>query len=112
MLAHLRTRHRARPPNPPTPALPALLSTYTPALLHVPSRRWNTAENKDLDFGYDQKMFGPHTFVHPEGSTVPNASTTDAPSLFKHFRDDLRMHFGGIRKPRTYSNIALSNSSG
>ena len=57
-------------------------------------------------------MFGPHTFVHPSNSTVPNATTTDAPTLLAHFHKDINMRFSGIRKPRTYSNQALSNSSG
>jgi alpha-glucosidase len=57
-------------------------------------------------------MFGPHTFVHPANSTIPNASTTDAPSLLAHFHKDINMRFSGIRKPRTYSNQALSNASG
>ena len=38
--------------------------------------------------------------------------TSGAIELFKHFHDDLNMRFGGIRKPRTYSNLDLSNRSG
>jgi len=73
---------------------------------------WNTQNNPDLDFDYDQKMFGPHNFSHPSNSTIPNATTTDAKSLFAHFHNDINMRFGGIRKPRTYNHLALSNSSG
>lgn len=74
---------------------------------------WNTAENNEtLDFSYDQKMFGPHTFVHPPGSTVPDANTSGPAELLAHFHDDLSMRWSGIRKPRTYSNAALSNASG
>lgn len=57
-------------------------------------------------------MFGPHSFVHAPGSTVPNATTADAASLLAHFHKDINMRFSGIRKPRTYSNQGLSNSSG
>lgn len=73
---------------------------------------WFMANDADIDFGYDLVMFGPHNFTHPPGSIIPNASTTNAPDLFAHFRRDLNLRFGGIRKPRTYSNIALSNASG
>lgn len=70
---------------------------------------WNpTMQYSDamkLDFSYDPVMFGPHTF--PDGT-----HTTDAPSLFRHFHNDLHVRFGGIRKPRTYSNEAFSNASG
>jgi hypothetical protein len=39
--------------------------------------------------------------------------TTAGPvELFAHFKKDLDMRFGGIRKPRSYSNVALSNTSG
>lgn len=65
-----------------------------------------------LDFGYDPVFFGPHTFVHPPGSSVPNASTTGVVDLLAHFRDALGVRFAGIRKPRTYSNMAFSNASG
>lgn len=76
------------------------------------SCRWNTAENPNLDFGYDQKMFGNHSFIHPPNSTIPNATTSGPVELFNHFHKDINMRFGGIRKPRTYSNIPFSNSSG
>ena len=73
----------------------------------------NTPGNGDnCDFSYDPVMFGPHSFVHKAGSTIPNATTTDAPSLLAHFHKDINMRFSGIRKPRTYSNFDLSNSSG
>ena len=57
-------------------------------------------------------MFGIHSFIHPPGSIIPNKNTSGAVELFDHFHTDLHMRFGGIRKPRTYSNIALSNASG
>ena len=57
-------------------------------------------------------MFGNLSFVHAPNSTVPNATTHNAPELFAHFHRDINMKFGGIRKPRTYSNKALSNASG
>jgi hypothetical protein len=69
-------------------------------------------QGDNCDFSYDPVMFGPHTFVHKAGSTIPNATTTDAPSLLAHFHKDINMRFSGIRKPRTYSNFDLSNSSG
>ena len=63
----------------------------------------------DCDFEYDPTMFGNHTFVDAGGKQV----TTKGPvQLLKHFKDDLSMRFGGIRKPRSYSNVELSNSSG
>jgi hypothetical protein len=57
-------------------------------------------------------MFGPHSFVHPANSTIPNATTTGPADLLQHFHEDLNIRFAGIRKPRTYSNMALSNASG
>ena len=39
--------------------------------------------------------------------------TTTPAEIFDHFHAaPLNMHFGGIRKPRTYSNKALSQSNG
>ena len=66
----------------------------------------------DFDFAYDPVMFGPHRFVHPPGSTVPNATTTTPRDIFDHFHNDLHIKFAGIRKPRTYSHHDLSNASG
>jgi alpha-glucosidase len=57
-------------------------------------------------------MFGPHRFIHPPGSTVPNATTTTPKDIFDHFHSALNIKFAGIRKPRTYSHHDLSNSSG
>ena len=75
--------------------------------------RWLDPDNHgDLDFAYDPAYFGNHSFVHPSNSTVPNATTSGPVELFAHFHKDLNMKFGGIRKPRTYSNFALSNTSG
>lgn len=73
---------------------------------------WNTPQNPDADFDYDPKMFGNHSFIHPPGSTIPNANTSGPVQLFQHFHRDLNMRFGGIRKPRTYSNINFCNASG
>ena len=67
---------------------------------------------RNFDFTYEPVMFGPHSFVHPPGSTIPNANTTGPVDLLAHFHDDLHIKFAGIRKPRTYSNLALSNASG
>ena len=72
---------------------------------------WNTPANPNSDFEYDPVMFGKHSFVHPQGSTVPDATTNGPVELFAHFHS-FNMRFCGIRKPRSYSNIALSNSSG
>lgn len=72
---------------------------------------WNTPQNANLDFGYDPKMMGNHTFVHAPRSVVPNATTHNASELFAHFAS-FHVHWAGIRKPRTYSNEALSNASG
>jgi hypothetical protein len=58
---------------------------------------WKTSENKNQDFGYDQQMFGFHSFTHPPGSSIPNATTNGPASLFEHFTKDLSMHWSGIR---------------
>ena len=73
---------------------------------------WHNGKTADEDFNYDPIMFGPHSFVHHANSTIPNATTTNATDLLAHFHNDLNVRWGGIRKPRTYSNIPLSNSSG
>jgi alpha-glucosidase len=73
---------------------------------------WFLNNDPDVDFGYDKIMFGPHNFTHPPGSSVPNASTTGPSDLFAHFQNDINMHWGGIRKPRSYSNIPFANASG
>jgi hypothetical protein len=69
-------------------------------------------DSKNYDFAYDPVFFGPHTFVHAPGSSVPNVSTTGPVDLLAHFQRDINMKFVGIRKPRTYSNAAFSNASG
>jgi hypothetical protein len=73
---------------------------------------WNTPANPNLDFEYDPVMFGHHVFVHPPGSVVPNATTDGPVQLFEHFQKDINFHWGGIRKPRSYNHIPLSNASG
>lgn len=75
-----------------------------------PHEQYN--DSLPLDFGYDPIMFGYHNFTHPPGSTIPNAITNGSVELFNHFHKDIHMRFGGIRKPRTYSNQALSKANG
>jgi len=77
-----------------------------------PKYIYNDTGPVDYDFAYDPVMFGPHQFVHPSNSTVPNATTQGPVDLFAHFHDDLHIKFAGIRKPRTYSHHDLSNASG
>lgn len=61
------------------------------------------------DFGYSPKMFGNNTFTI-NGKTV---LTSGAAELFALFRSSaLSMRFAGIRKPRSYSNVALSVKNG
>lgn len=61
------------------------------------------------DFGYEPTFWGNETFVHPSGTV-----TTHGPAeLLSYFHGPpLHMRWGGIRKPRSYSNIELSNASG
>lgn len=60
------------------------------------------------DFGYRGSFFGNETF-HDGNRTI----TTHTPAeLLDHFHNDLNMRFGGIRKPRTYSNVQFCNTSG
>ena len=50
------------------------------------------------------------TFNQSDGTAV---TCTDAADVFNHFKaPPLNMHFGGIRKPRTYSNKKLSQGNG
>eukprot|EP00047_Mylnosiga_fluctuans_P009080 m.261535 g.261535 ORF g.261535 m.261535 type:complete len:602 (+) comp24727_c0_seq1:570-2375(+) len=60
------------------------------------------------DFGYEKTFFGNETFVHGDTSI-----TTHGPAeLLTYFHSKLNMRWAGIRKPRSYSNIQLSNASG
>jgi alpha-glucosidase (family GH31 glycosyl hydrolase) len=61
------------------------------------------------DFGYKQSFWGNQTFVQPDGSKVVTETPAD---VLRHFHVDLKMRFGGIRKPRSYSNVALSQKNG
>ena len=50
------------------------------------------------------------SFKQPDGHVL---HTTTPAEIFEHFHaTPLHMHFGGIRKPRTYSNKALSHKNG
>lgn len=63
------------------------------------------------DYGYateNRNMFGNHTFVRG-GRTY---TTSTAKELLTYFHEVLDMKWAGIRKPRSYSNVALSNASG
>ena len=57
-------------------------------------------------------MWYNQTFVHAPGSSVPNATTRTPADVLAHFHRDINMRFGGIRKPRSYSNIPFCNASG
>eukprot|EP00038_Savillea_parva_P031160 m.83348 g.83348 ORF g.83348 m.83348 type:complete len:913 (-) comp9532_c0_seq2:3272-6010(-) len=62
------------------------------------------------DFGYRGAFWANQTFVQPDGSSVVTHTAAD---VLKHFHaPPLSMRFGGIRKPRSYSNVNLSNESG
>lgn len=77
-----------------------------------PNYIYNDTGVEDYDFAYDPVFFGPHSFVHPPGSSIPNITTETVKDIFNHFHNDLHIKFAGIRKPRTYSHHNLSNSSG
>ena len=53
-------------------------------------------------------MFGEHSFTHG-GATH---KTSGPKELFDYFHNVLNMKCAGIRKPRSYSNVQLSNASG
>mmetsp|Transcript_28013 Transcript_28013/g.83713 ORF Transcript_28013/g.83713 Transcript_28013/m.83713 type:complete len:315 (-) Transcript_28013:13-957(-) len=62
------------------------------------------------DYGYKASFWANQSFVQPDGSTVMTKTSAD---VIKHFHaPPLNMRFAGIRKPRSYSNIELSNASG
>ena len=62
------------------------------------------------DYGYRRGWWNNMTFVQPDGTTI---HCTTAADVFAHFAaPPLSMHFGAIRKPRTYSNKELCASSG
>lgn len=60
------------------------------------------------DFGYKPNFFGNETFV--DGNRT--VSTHTPKELLAHFHNDLHMRWAGIRKPRSYSTVDKSNSSG
>eukprot|EP00045_Choanoeca_perplexa_P013099 m.146330 g.146330 ORF g.146330 m.146330 type:complete len:730 (-) comp16236_c1_seq1:702-2891(-) len=61
------------------------------------------------DFGYEPTYFGNNTFVLSNGTTI---TTHDPADFFNMIHTDLNFRWAGIRKPRSYSNIELSNTSG
>ena len=56
----------------------------------------------------NRNMFGEHSFTH--GGTTHK--TSGPKELFDYFHNVLNMKWAGIRKPRSYSNVQLSNASG
>ena len=77
----------------------------------VLSRFWPTHERSwVLSDGYKGAFWENQTFKQPDGSETHCATPED---VFDHFHaPPLSMHFGGIRKPRTYSNKNLSKANG
>jgi alpha-glucosidase len=73
---------------------------------------WLDPSTPDADFNYRPSWWFNVSFVHPPGSTVPNATCATPADVLAHWHTGLNMAWGGIRKPRTYSNIALANASG
>lgn len=69
-----------------------------------------------MDFGYCSNMFGELTFGGPhDPASAPGkpALHTHSPTeLLHHMHEELQLKFGGIRKPRTFSNINHSIASG
>jgi hypothetical protein len=62
------------------------------------------------DYGYRDGWWNNVTFKQPDGSEVHCATPAD---VFAHFHaPPLNMHFGGIRKPRTYSNKNMTGAKG
>eukprot|EP00035_Acanthoeca_spectabilis_P009871 m.173747 g.173747 ORF g.173747 m.173747 type:complete len:864 (+) comp14861_c0_seq3:88-2679(+) len=62
------------------------------------------------DFGYRGSFWQNQSFVQPDGTTV---ATKTAAEVLQHFHSPpLSLRFAGIRKPRSYSNVNLSNTSG
>jgi alpha-glucosidase len=74
---------------------------------------WLSDNNGDSDFTYRPDWFNQNnSFITPPGSSVPNGTSSNPAEVFSYFWDAMHLYFAGIRKPRTYSNIALSNASG
>ena len=62
------------------------------------------------DYGYRGGWWNDTVFKQADGSSVTCKTAAD---VFEHFHSPpLNMHFGGIRKPRTYSNKNLSAANG
>jgi hypothetical protein len=76
---------------PHIPSCFSLVFHFSTLLLTAPSSFWAN-----------------QTFQDPSGTVT----THTAADVLKHFHEDLHMRFGGIRKPRTYSNLDLSKSNG
>ena len=63
------------------------------------------------DYGYRRGWWDNVSFVQPDGNTTVHCATPA--DVLSHFKaPPLRMHFGAIRKPRTYSNLRLSQANG
>lgn len=62
------------------------------------------------DSGYRDGWWNDVSFKQADGSEVTCATAKD---VFDHFHSEpLNMHFGGIRKPRTYSNKNMTGTKG
>ena len=62
------------------------------------------------DFGYRRGWWNNVSFAQPDGTVARCAAPAD---VFAHFQSPpLSLHFGAIRKPRTYSNKALCEANG
>ena len=102
-----------KPPPPPPPCSSFNSKTTCPVL----SCDWSGSsclvpQGKDNcgDYGYRRNFWALQSFKQPDGRTV---HTKTAAEVFDHFHSPpLHMHFGGIRKPRTYSNKNLSSANG
>ena len=62
------------------------------------------------DYGYRDGWWNNQTFKQPDGTEVHCENAAD---VLNHFHSEpLNMHFGAIRKPRTYSNKNFSSAKG
>ena len=63
------------------------------------------------DSGYRRGWWDNVSFPQPDGKTTVHCATPA--DVLSHFKaPPLSMHFGAIRKPRTYSNLPLSQKNG
>lgn len=72
---------------------------------------WWMGKEPDLDFGYAPSFWDNNTYVHAGMPWSPITCIGAAENL-KHFHEDLHMRWGGIRKPRTYSNVDMCKQKG